>query len=151
MVNNKAGFSLIELMVVIAIIAFLASLGTPVYFKYLAKAKQSEVVINLASIHTAEQMYFAEHGTYNSNLNEIGWKPAGKNLYTYGFNTPDSEEGKHFFVGKQNTSKSNLKKSSLTKSGFIASAAADITGKGKMDIWTIDENRSIEHIQDGIN
>ena len=59
---KKYGFTLIELMIVVAIIVFLAVLAVPQLFHYKAKAYQAEVAMNLASLHTAQQVYFAQHG-----------------------------------------------------------------------------------------
>lgn len=145
--KNKASyaFTLIELMVVVTIIVFLASLAIPSYFKQLAKAKQAEVAINLASLCSAEQIFFAENGRYTDDLKELSWEPRNV-YYTYGFNT---EQGS--FIGKQNAPSSELKKSKVAKGSFIASAAADLQGKGKVDIWTIDENRTLVHLQNGVN
>lgn len=149
---KKSGFTLIELMVVVGIIGFLSSLAIPAYFKYLAKAKQAEVSINLASLHSAQQLYFAEHGEYSSDLSKIGWKPASNNhFYTYGFNTPNARKGKQFFIGKLKASSEDLKSSNLEGKTFVACAAGDIAGNGKLDVWSIDETRNITHIQNGLD
>ena len=156
------GFTLIELMIVVAIISFLAVLAVPQLSRYRAKAYQAEVAMNLASLHTAEQIYYAQHGQYTTVLNGengLGWKPAGykgggKNenfYYTYGFNTPGAQEGVHYFTGKLNTTKEALDQTNATKDSFVACAAGDITGKNKPDVWKIDENRNIENIQNGID
>ncbi len=159
--NNKA-FTLIELMIVVAIIAFLATISIPQYFRYQAKAKQTEVAMNLASLHTAEQAYFAEHGEYTNILwgdGGLGWKPEGykgggkgENFnYTYGFNTPGAQEGVNYFTGKLGTAAAELGTSNADKNSFIIKAAGDIAGKGKVDVWKIDESRRIEHEQDGLD
>src|SRR5580704_12315773 len=94
--NSKAGFSLIELMVVISIIAFLAMISVPSFTKYLAKAKRAEVYLQLSSLYAAQKAYWAEHGRYSTQLSGqggIGWQPEGytgggsgeKFYYTYGF------------------------------------------------------------------
>ncbi len=159
--NNKA-FTLIELMIVVAIIAFLATISVPQYFRYQAKAKQTEVSMNLASLHTAAQAYFAEHGEYSNILwgdGGLGWKPEGYKgggkdeifYYTYGFNFPGAQEGVHYFTGKLGTPATALGESHADKTSFTIKAAGDIMGKGKMDVWKIDESRKIEHEQDGVN
>lgn len=155
------GFTLIELMIVVAIIAFLAVLAVPQLFNYKAKAYQAEVAMNLASLHTAQQAYFAQHGEYSANLsgeNGLGWKPAGYQgngkeenfYYTYGFNTPGAQEGIHYFTGKLKAPASALGQTQAGKDGFVAGAAGDVLGKSKMDVWRIDEHRKIENIQKGI-
>jgi len=160
MKRNQMAFTLVELIVVIAIVALLATISIPNYFKYLAKAKQTEVAINLASLHAAEQLYFAEHGEYSPVLqgeNGIDWQPGGykndkdKNFYyTYGFHASGAQEGTNYFQGKLNSPSRHLIKTHAGKNGFLAAAACDLRGKAKLDIWTIDENRNIKHVQDGL-
>lgn len=155
--RNNA-FTIIELMVVVAIIAFLASIALPQYSKYMARAKQAEVALNLASLHAAEQLYFAQNGKYSASFGDdgIGWQPAGFNSsgahnfnYTYGFYT-QGKKGKNYFIGKLNTSPESLKSAFVNKDKFMAVAAADLGGS-KLDIWTIDENRNLVNVQNGID
>jgi len=114
--KKKQSFSLIELMVVIAIAVFLATLAMPNLFRFLAKAKRTEAYMNLGSIYTAQKAYFAEHNRYSSTLSGeggIGWQPEGykgggkseKFCYTYGF---AGAEGKNYFTGKLQTAASSL-------------------------------------------
>ncbi|MBD3231456.1 prepilin-type N-terminal cleavage/methylation domain-containing protein [Candidatus Dependentiae bacterium] len=156
------GFSIIELMIVLAIVVFFATISLPKYFNYYAKAKQAEVALNLASLHTAQQAYFAEHGTYSHVLNGengIGWKPQGYKgggeqenfYYTYGFNFPGAQEGVHYFTGKLKTSKESLGQCFADKENFVARAAGDVAGKGKIDVWQIDSDRKMENIQKGLD
>jgi type IV pilus assembly protein PilA len=64
---NRAqkGFTLIELMIVIAIIGILASVALPAYQTYTKKAKFSEVVLAAGSIRTAIDMCYQIRGDYN--------------------------------------------------------------------------------------
>jgi prepilin-type N-terminal cleavage/methylation domain-containing protein len=158
----RHAFTLIELMIVVAIIAFLSTVAIPQCFKYQARARQAEVAVYLASLHTAQLAYHAQNGEYSTNLGGdggIGWKPEGykgggsqeKFYYSYGFNNGDAQEGTHFFTGKMGASKDSLAGSSAEKNGFIARAAADLLGKNKLDIWQIDQDRTITHVQNGID
>ncbi len=61
---NSNGFSLVELMVVVAIIAILAALAVPQYGKFRARAKQSEAQTTLGFIYTLEQAYFGDNNAY---------------------------------------------------------------------------------------
>lgn len=155
---RKKGFSLIELMIVVAIIGFLAMLAVPNFMRFLAKAKRAEAYMNLSSIYSAQKAYWAEHGHYTTTLNGpdgAGWKPEGytsggkgeKFYYTYGF---PGGEGRNFFTGKLNESGGSLSGGKADTSTFVAVAAGDIDGDGIPDIITVDQNNNIKIIQDDL-
>lgn len=85
--QSEAGFSLVELMVVVAIIGILASLAIPSIGKYMAKARQSEAKSQLSNLYTAEKAFFAEYTQYDSRFGAIGYSPEGKLRYNVGFAT----------------------------------------------------------------
>jgi hypothetical protein len=70
--------------------------------------------------------------------------------YTYGFNVSGAQEGVHYFTGKLETPKESLGQSRADKDGFIAKAAGDIIAKNKPDVWSVDESRKIENVQNGL-
>jgi len=65
--RNPKGFSLTELMIVVAIIGILATLAIPKFLQYQAKAKQTEAKANLVALHTSEIAYFAENNNLTNN------------------------------------------------------------------------------------
>lgn len=86
LLGNSSGFTLVELMVVVAIIGILAAVAIPNYQKYQAKARQSEAKIALASIFTAEKSFNSENGSYTGCLTQAGFVPDGATrYYTIGF------------------------------------------------------------------
>ena len=74
--NNK-GFSLIELMVVVAIIGILASIAVPNYQRFSAKSRQSEAKSNLSAIYSAERAFASEWQGFNGSFLVIGFRPTG--------------------------------------------------------------------------
>lgn len=108
--KNK-GFTLIELMIVVAIIGILAAIAIPNFMNYQCKAKQSEAKSNLGNIRTAEEAYFAEHDVYANVLSDTGFATKGNARYTYGV-TGDSV-------------------------GFLATATATLNNSN--DVWQIDQ------------
>jgi type IV pilus assembly protein PilA len=146
MSQKSKGFSLIELLIVVAIIAFLSAISIPSLYKFLAKSKRSEAYITLRSLYMAERAYWAEHGKYSANLdgsNGIGWKPEGTLQYTYGF--PGS-----CCVGALKAPASALQNATATDAGFVICAAADIDGDGDYDVLSIDQNGNIAIIKDDL-
>lgn len=83
---NNAGFSLIELMVVVAIIGVLAAIGIPYYAAFQAKARTVEAKAALESIYVGEHTFYAEWNQYSTDLLQVGATVMGSDLrYTAGF------------------------------------------------------------------
>ncbi len=147
----KKGFTIIELMIVIAIIAFLSMVAVPTFSKFMAKAKRAEAYMNLSSIYAAQKAYWAEHGKYSDVLNGdggIGWQPEGNINYTYGF---IGSAGRNNFVGKLNTPMSGIGNPHADQQGFVVVAIGDIDGDGNPDVLTVDQNNNIVVVQDDLN
>ena len=70
-INNK-GFTLVELMTVVAIIGALAALGVPQYKKMQRKAKRAESSMVLGVIASAEAAFYAEYNGYGNSMGGIG-------------------------------------------------------------------------------
>jgi type IV pilus assembly protein PilA len=79
----KRGFTLIELMIVVAIIGILAAIAIPNFIKFQAKSKQSEAKANLKAVFTAQRSQYQEHDMYLSNVGELGFSPERGNRYYY--------------------------------------------------------------------
>jgi type IV pilus assembly protein PilA len=79
---KKKGFTLIELMIVVAIIGILAMIAIPNFIKFQCRAKQSEAKSNLKAMFQAQKSWFAEYDEY-STLKKIGFDPEPGNRYTY--------------------------------------------------------------------
>ena len=64
------GFTLIELMIVIAIIAIVSSIAIPAYNGYIAGARMTEAKNNIAALILAEEEFYLEYNTYFDNNND---------------------------------------------------------------------------------
>lgn len=88
--KRQDGFTLVELMVVVAIIGLLSAVAIPNFKKYQAKAKMSEAKLQLSAIYTAESSFYSDYNIYHNCLTYMGFDPgpeAANRYYAVGFNT----------------------------------------------------------------
>lgn len=87
--KRQDGFTLVELMVVVAIIGLLSAVAIPNFKKYQAKAKMSEAKLQLSAAYTAESSFFSDFNIYHSCLAYMGFNPSpekASRYYTVGIN-----------------------------------------------------------------
>lgn len=88
--KRQDGFTLVELMVVVAIIGLLSAVAIPNFKKYQAKAKMSEAKLQLSAVYTAETAFFSDYNIYAQCLTYMGYDPImemANRYYAVGFDT----------------------------------------------------------------
>lgn len=78
MKHHVKGFSLIELMIVIAVIAILLALSYPSYASFVRKSNRSEAVVTLLDWANRQDIWRAEHPDYSADIT-----PPNSELYSY--------------------------------------------------------------------
>lgn len=81
--RSRRGFTLVEIMIVVAIVGVLAALAIPNMMKYQARTKQSEARTNLKAYFSVQKTFFSEKDSYGTNLAIMGFAPERGNRYSY--------------------------------------------------------------------
>jgi general secretion pathway protein G len=77
----RGAFTLMEMLVVVAIIVMLAGLGAWGYMKYLDNAKVQKAKMDCVHISEAVEGYYVQNGTYPSSLQELTQSGNGQKAY----------------------------------------------------------------------
>jgi len=80
--GSSAGFTLLELMIAVAIIAVLAGVGIPQYRDYIQTSREAKLMNNIATIEVFQEDYRLRNGAYETSAGNltaitaaIGWEP----------------------------------------------------------------------------
>lgn len=71
-VKTQQGFTLVELMVTIAIVAILATIAIPRYSQYVQRADRSDAIAPMQSILNAQERFFLNNRQYTTDLSNLG-------------------------------------------------------------------------------
>lgn len=70
--HASKAFSLIELMVAVAIVAILATIAVPRYTDYVMKGNRSDAIETLQAIMDGQERYYLDNSTYTNDLSKLG-------------------------------------------------------------------------------
>jgi type IV pilus assembly protein PilA len=167
LLKDQQGFTLVELMVVVAIIGILTAIAVPNFKKYQAKSKQSEAKIVLAALYSVEVSAQADYDTFGTCLVDMGYDQSPRGYYGVGFRAAATTANNSIITRGATCASTNyitptthLKASqgstpastdlnsttAAAASTFVASAAGNIASdRTTFDVWTINETKTMSN------
>ncbi|RYF02541.1 MAG: prepilin-type N-terminal cleavage/methylation domain-containing protein [Deltaproteobacteria bacterium] len=133
------GFTLVELMIVFAIIGILGAIAVPNFLKFQARARQSEAKANLRGYFTSAKSFYAEQGTYACG-DSCGFRAAKNNRYAYDFGYGTAEPKGIPTDPSQAAAACDYQGSSVASqsaTGFVARASGNVDHDSNCDSWSI--------------
>ena len=141
--NKEKVFTLIELMIVVAILGILAAIAIPNFMRFQAKSRQSEAKTNLGAIGTTAEAFRAENDTYIATVAQLGWGPQGNSRYGYSYNVLLVAAASVVDAGANTCGAAADAAAVAAASTFIASAIGNIDTDVTCDRWTYVETRTL--------
>ena len=149
--RGDRGFTLIELMIVVAIIGILAAIAIPNFLRYQAQSRQAEARLNLGGIFIAELSFYGEQSRFGS-FGEVGFALAGSsNRYTYRSGASGGAGGTNANVPGTGAAQDTLNAGTGTvtaegtpaalnsTTGFTATASANLDNDPTLDQWHVND------------
>ncbi len=122
--KKLSGFTLTELLVVLAIIGILLLIALPNLTSLISKAKGTEAKQNLTYIHTLQKSWYMEHSKYSPDLKELGFELENEAEAQYRYEIV----------------------SSGTSFKATATAITDFDNDGQINVWEIDQLKNLHEI-----
>jgi type IV pilus assembly protein PilE len=129
--RNNIAFTLVELLITLAVLAILCSIAFPLYTGYVTKSRQQDALVQLTAIRQAEEMYKLQYSTYTNNLTNanFSWRAPVAPPHKYNYSV---------LAGWSATT-------------FTAQANGDIDQDGYSDAWTIDQDGTLTNTNNDVS
>lgn len=88
--KKQNGFTLVELMVTVAIIGIIAGLAYPAYQGYMEKSRRSDARVALLRMADAQERFYLQNNTYSANVNDVGGTATDSQYYTLAVTAADA-------------------------------------------------------------
>ena len=153
----QRGFTLVELMIVVAIIGILAAIAIPNFSKFQARAKQSEAKANLKGIYTAKHAAYGETDTFKcatagggTGDGFCGWSTSASTRYTYRVGGATVVSSVVTSTDQEACLADGTQANDETERAFTATAVGQIDSDLLCDEWSINTQGTLVNDQNDV-
>jgi prepilin-type N-terminal cleavage/methylation domain-containing protein len=133
--RRSLGFTLVELLIVGAVLAILAAIAIPTYRGYVRRSKSATASKCLSKLYAGQERYRADRGTYATDIAALTSYQVETNCEIQGSATSERYT-MNILTG-------------ATSTKFTGEARGMLSGSDTTDIWTINQDGKLEHTSDG--
>ena len=70
-IRTQKGFTLVEVLAVLIIVAILAGVGTPIYLNYIRSARSADAQTTISAIVTANKIHYQKYDSYTNEIEDL--------------------------------------------------------------------------------
>ncbi len=133
--RRLCGFTLIELMIAVAIVGLLAGIAYPSYVESVRKARRADAVVALQQIALAQEKWRANNTSYSSDLTDFGWGSATNADSTDGYYTLNTAGTATGFSATAAPKTGSAQASDSCALLTITQEGPDVSTQAKRDCW----------------
>ncbi len=123
MINKNKGFSLIELLIVVAVIGILAAIAIPAYLGQQTRARRQAAIENIQALSAAMELYYQEHNNYGNDCSDTAACTAQYKSFkpqtNYNFSVDVNNGGQGYTITCESTDFGSYSKVTLDQNGTI--------------------------------
>lgn len=88
--DRNQGFTLIELMIVVAIVGIIAAIAIPSYTEYVMESRRSDAYVALSTAAAEQERFYTYDNAYSNDIDDLGGSTSPEGFYTIEVTATDS-------------------------------------------------------------